>query len=142
MVLRVRALSPSGDMTFGQGSSNYLIDEPATVAQIIGTRLKLFQGEWFLNLRTGIPYLQQIVGRGTLPLADLILRNAMASSPGVVSIGDYSSTLTRNSRTFTVTATDIQTIFGPITQTFPAAVLPTYFTLDQSAMDDPSTPLE
>ena len=68
MTLRVRALTPSGDMTFGQGSANYLIDSPAAVTQILKTQFSLWQSEWFLNLSAGIPYINEIAGYGNLTM--------------------------------------------------------------------------
>jgi hypothetical protein len=109
--MRVRALSATGDMTFGQGTSNYLVNSSAAVAQIIGTTLKLWLGEWFLNLSAGIPWSTQIAGRNTLPLATMILRSAILNVPGVTSIGSLTYTLVN--RSFTVTITNVMTIYGP-----------------------------
>lgn len=60
--ITVRALDPvTGEPLFGNGQNNFISDL-AAVTQIIGTRLKLFQGEWFLNLLDGLPMFQQILG--------------------------------------------------------------------------------
>lgn len=112
MVLRVRALSSTGDMTFGQGSSNYLIDNSAAVCQIIGTRLRLWQTEWFLSLSDGVPYNSQIAGYGNLTMGALILKQQVLSTPGVINIEGWSVNFDAKSRTYTVTGTSINTLFG------------------------------
>lgn len=37
-----------GDMVWGHGDRDMLVDSPTAVAQAVLTRLKLWQGEWFL----------------------------------------------------------------------------------------------
>lgn len=115
MTLRVRALSPTGDMTFGQGSGNYLIDSPAAVCQILSTQFKLWQTEWFLNLNAGIPYLSKIAGYGNLTIGALILKQAALNSPGVINIENWSVTYNSTTRKYTVTGSSINTSFGSTT---------------------------
>lgn len=111
-------------MTFGQGQGNFFIDNPDAVAQIIGTRLQLWRGQWFLSLSDGIPYVQKIVSKGppnappnAVSLASSILRSAVAASPGVQSIGSFSVGYDPSTRAFTATISDVNTIFGMIDQT-------------------------
>jgi hypothetical protein len=60
--ITVRALDPvTWEPQQGNGQNNFLEDLQA-VTQIIATRLKLFQGEWFLNMEDGLPMFQQILG--------------------------------------------------------------------------------
>ncbi len=99
-------------MTFGFGSANFLIDNSATVAQIIGTTLKLWLGEWFLAKNVGIPWTTQIIGRRTLPLAILIIRTAVLNVPGVVSIGNLTYNYDTSTRILSITINDVQTLFS------------------------------
>lgn len=92
--MRVRALSPTGDYTFGQGQANFLVNSPAAVAQSILTRLLLWQGEWFLDTRDGTPWLQSVIGKNTKSLYDTVIRARVLETKGVTSIERYSSTLT------------------------------------------------
>lgn len=103
-------------MTFGNGSANYLIDTSSAVAQIVGTTLKLWLGEWFLNLSAGVPWSTQVVGRNTLPVAQMVIRAAILGAAGVTSIGSLTFNLDANTRKLTVTATKVQTIFGTINE--------------------------
>lgn len=111
--MRYRRLDLSGDYTFGQGSANFLVNSAACVAQSILTRLKLWEGEWFLDTSAGTPWLQNILGKRTLPLADLLIQDRVLSTENVTSIENYSSLLTPGTRKLTVTM-DVNTKFGII----------------------------
>ncbi len=115
--MRYRALSPTGDFTFGQGKANFLVDSPATVGQAILTRLRLWTGEWFLDLTEGTPWLTGILGRNGTGAADLAIQNRILGTPGVVSIVSYSSYLNPATRQFTVSGVVVQTQYGAITVT-------------------------
>lgn len=128
--MRVRALSNSGDYTFGQSGANFLINDAAAVAQVIGTRLLLMQGEWFLNTADGTPYSTQILGKGTKALYDAAIQARILGTQGIVNgarvnlvnqILSYSSI--QKNRVLTVTCT-VNTIYGPITVVTPLTVGP------------------
>jgi hypothetical protein len=107
-----RKLDTFGDYTFGRGASNFLVDSPAAVAQAISTRLKLIQGEWFLDIQAGVPYNTQVLGFGTIPYYDFAIKDAILNTPGVSSIINYSSYI--DNRNVTITAT-VDTIYGQTT---------------------------
>jgi hypothetical protein len=103
-----------GDMTFGKGGANFLIDNPTAVAQAILTRLCLWQGEWFLNLQEGTPWMQQVLGHpygGQVP--DSAIRQRITTTPYVTSIANYVSTFDRTSRFFSVSC-EVYTSFGQV----------------------------
>lgn len=110
--MRYRALSPTGDYTFGQGEANFLINSPAAVAQSVLTRLRLWEGEWFLDQTVGTPYTQQILGYNTENIRDLAIQQEVLNTPGVTSITNYSSSVDPNTRALTVTMS-INTQYGP-----------------------------
>ena len=102
-------------MLFGHGIRDFLIDSPTTVAQAILTRLRLWAGEWFLNLNEGMPYLQQILGHapsGNIP--DSAIRATIQGTPYVEYVTDYASYWASSARSFTVSC-KVYTSFGPIT---------------------------
>ncbi len=105
--MRVRALSSTGDYTWGQGNGNYLIDSPAAVGQLVKTTLLLWQGEWFLDVLYGTPWLQQILGQfGAKSVVDIIIQSViLGTQPAgcVTKIVNYSSTL--NGRALSIQAT-------------------------------------
>jgi len=66
-----------------------LVDGADAIAQDVSTRLKAFQGEWFLDTRVGMPYFQKILGqKPRLSVLQSIFRDAVLSTPGVNSIND------------------------------------------------------
>jgi hypothetical protein len=105
--MRVRALSATGDFTWGQGGGNYLVDSPAAVGQLVETTLQMWQGEWFLDTLYGTPWLQQILGQfGAKSVVDIIIQSVILSTQPagcVTQIVEYSSTL--SGRALTVQAT-------------------------------------
>jgi|WetSurMetagenome_2_1015567.scaffolds.fasta_scaffold00191_16 hypothetical protein len=109
--MRVRALDENGDMTFGRGSGNFLVDTPAAVAQCILTRLALRQGEWWLDPTAGVAWDTQILGTGTAALRDLAIKEAVLETPGVVSIDAYASAVDPVTRAMSVQMT-VTTRYG------------------------------
>ena len=59
--MRYRALSPTGDFSFGKGGQDYLTGTEA-IAQAIRTRLLLLLGEWWEDQEDGLPLFQRILG--------------------------------------------------------------------------------
>jgi len=109
--MRVRALDPQGDMQFGRGPSEFLVNNSACVAQLVLTALKLHQGEWFLDVTAGVPWESQVLGFNPSSLYDATIKSAILGVQGVASIVSYSSSLNRATRALTVSAT-ITTIFS------------------------------
>lgn len=114
--MRVRALSATGDYTFGQSQANFLVDSSAAVAQLVRTNLLLLQGEWFLDVTYGMPWFQGVLGVGTKNVYDMLIQANVLSTPGVSKILNYSSDL--QGRALSVAMT-LQTKFStePVTVT-------------------------
>jgi hypothetical protein len=106
-----RRLTPDGDMTFGHNMADFLIDSPETVAQAVQTRLKLIQGEWFLNVTEGTPYQTQILGAHKLNLAGNAIKTRILETEGVVSVEDFTTVYDEITRVFNV-ACSINTVYG------------------------------
>lgn len=113
--MRYRKLSPTNDYVFGQGAPEFLVDTPETVGQAVRTRLRLSQGEWFLDTTEGTPYATEILGAGTQPLYDSAIKERVLGTTGVTSIDEYASSLSQN-RALSVTMT-ISTLYGQATIT-------------------------
>jgi hypothetical protein len=109
--MRYRALDANGDYSGGRGQGNFLINSPSCVAQSVLTRLRLWQGQWFLNVNEGTPWLQQILGKHSKPVYDLAIKTRVLGTAGVTSIENYSSTLDPVTRKLSVRMT-INTQFG------------------------------
>ncbi len=107
--MRVRALDANGDMRFGGGSADFLVNSPAAVGQYVGTALRLLKGEWFLDVTAGTDYAGKILVEGGRLTADQEIRRVILGSPGVTGIAAYSSTI--KDRVLTVQAT-LDTLYG------------------------------
>jgi hypothetical protein len=61
------------------------------VAQLLYTRYRFFQGEWFLDRRLGVPYYQSILGmKVSNAIVTRILRAVAETCPGVASVDTFS----------------------------------------------------
>lgn len=121
--MRTRPLSPLGDFTIGQP---WLVNVPQAVEQSIGTRLRLWLGEWFLNTQDGTPYLTEILGERYGKAPDAAIKRRILGTPGVSQIISYSSQFSGSaSRILTVNVT-VQTIYSttPISVSIPLGFTP------------------
>lgn len=110
--MRVRKLSPSGDTIFGGGLANFYINSALGVGQKVVTRLKLIQGEWFLDTSAGTPWFTEIFGYANPAIRDLVIKNVILTTDNVNEITAYSSSIDAVLRNFDINA-DILTAFGP-----------------------------
>lgn len=130
--MRYRKLDAAGDYVFGQGQSNFYVDQPEAAAQAVQTRLLLVTGEWFLDVTEGTPYSTQILGKDTVPLYDAAIKQRILGTSGIVDgslqpvisgIPEYSSSLVGQTRALSVGAT-LTTIFSETTIALAASVSP------------------
>lgn len=112
--MKYRKLDAAGDYVLGSGS-DFLIDTPEAVGQAVLTRLKLWRGEWFINIEDGTEWETEVLGKrfqNTNP--DASIQGRILGTQGVLEISDYSSTFDGNARQLKVIAT-ITTIYGVTT---------------------------
>lgn len=69
----------------------FLTGKEATAAGIYH-RLRLFFGEFWLDVTEGTAWFQSILGKAPQDLAELTLKQRILSAPGVVSITSFSFT--------------------------------------------------
>lgn len=111
--MRVRKLDANGDKMFGHSSADFWINVPEGVAQAVGTRLALWQGDWWLDLSQGMTWKTQVLGKYTGDVRDVAIQNQILNTPGMQSLGSYASQLTRGIRQFAV-QTVLVTQYGVI----------------------------
>lgn len=107
-------MTADGDYTFGQGNANFLVDSPECVGQSVLTRLRLWVGEWFLDVTEGTPWTTEILSAllyNTKPLLDMAIRTRVLLTPGVLEIVSYESTVNPATRDLTVNMT-LSTRYG------------------------------
>lgn len=109
--MRYRKLDNNGDMQFGNSSADFYVDQPEGITQAIMTRLKLWAGEWFLDISEGTPYQQAILGTGTKSTIEPVIRARILDTEGVDSIETFSLEINELNRNATIIAT-VNTIYG------------------------------
>lgn len=103
--MTVRKLDANGDLAMGQEKllTDYTAEE---VAQNVRTRLKLFFGEWFLEVTDGTDWFGGVLGKGTrLASREAIIRRRILLTPGCVGMTSFNVTSDPVTRQLTVTAT-------------------------------------
>lgn len=110
--MRYRKLTADDDYSFGNSQLDFYRDVPEAVAQSVKTRLLLWLGEWFLNVDEGTPYLQGILGKYSVEVANVTIQDRVLSTTGVVDIQNYESIKDADNRRLSVEF-DLDTIYGP-----------------------------
>lgn len=109
--MRYRKLTATGDMTFGNGVSNFWVNQPEGVAQAVKTRLRLVLGEWFYDTTDGTAWFTKILGNNTRATRDPVVRNRTLQTTGMQKILAFSSGFDPQTRTYTVNMT-FETVYG------------------------------
>lgn len=93
LALATDATNPvAGDLYLGPDGQFALTQTLSEeVAQLLYTRFRFFQGEWFLDGSVGVPWYQSILGqKQSVSVVSQILRNVVATCPGVASVDSFS----------------------------------------------------
>jgi hypothetical protein len=114
--ITVRQLGPNHDPVWGSGQSNFISDL-AAVEQIIGTRLLLFQGEWWTDLTDGLPLWQSILSQpgsqqSQQQIASVITAR-IQGTPYVITVNGVGVIFNPQTRTYYYSAT-VNTQFGQV----------------------------
>lgn len=100
--MTVRALDANGDIVTRESS---FITGQAEIAQTIKTRLALYLGEYFRNIKEGTPWYEQILGKFTsLDVVESVLRNRIAGTPGVIRLTGFNTDFDIENRKYSLTA--------------------------------------
>lgn len=90
MDIRLNALT--GDIDFTNGM-DIVVTTAEEIHQRLTIRLNTFLGEWFLDRNYGVPYFQQILGKGRKKATiDSILQDQILADGNVLEIVSFSST--------------------------------------------------
>lgn len=115
--ITVRALSTTYDPIYGAGQDAFLSDLDA-VAQVILTRLRFLQGEWWADLSDGTPVFQSILNTSFGPAqqqtASMILQQRVLDTPYVTGISNVETSFNSQTRGYFWTCT-VETQFGQVT---------------------------
>ena len=112
--MKYRKLTENGDYAFGRGGADMHADTPEAVGQAVLTRLRLFAGEWFVDLKEGTPYVPGVLGKHTQDTYDPVFRERILDTEGVTGIVSYASSFDGETRKLSVRAV-IGTVYGETT---------------------------
>lgn len=88
--MRDLALDPAtGDLLIESRALRLTVDGAEAVAQKLRVRLRLFQGEYVLDTRVGVPWYTDILGRHSRATVEAILRRVIATCPGVDALESF-----------------------------------------------------
>ena len=80
-----------------------IIDGADYVEQKLRTKLRLFLGEWFLDLDKGVPYFQDILKKQTsLRVISGIFKDQILGTPGVIELREFVIDYIDETRDFTL----------------------------------------
>lgn len=100
--MTVRALDENGDIVTRGVQFIHGRDE---IAQTIKTRLSLFLGEYFRNIKDGTPWYEQILGKFvSLDTVEAVLRARIANTQGVIRLTSFSTDFDLDARKYSLTA--------------------------------------
>ena len=68
-------------------------------------RLRLFLGEYFLDITDGTPWFQSVLGKTPQDIAEATLKERIATTPGVAAISAFRFRSDRRNRQLNVTTT-------------------------------------
>jgi hypothetical protein len=117
--IQVQQVDANNDPIERSGQSVFITDQDA-VAQIIATRLKFLQGEWWEDLTLGFPLFQSLLGQSGSARQQqavlLLIQQNILGAPFVLSISNIVATFNGGNRFFTFSCV-VQTQFGTLTVT-------------------------
>jgi len=143
--MRLRKQDNVGDMQFGRGNYDFWYNQPEAVAQLIATRLLMYQGEWFLDSAEGMPWggfpispqsvdQGQVLGSHTQLTRDIAIRVHVLGTEGVRSIDSYNSDGNPDLRNFNAQMV-VTTLYGRAQLLIEPSSWRPYFVLNWSALN-------
>lgn len=89
--------SDSHDILLENGDFRLTQTTCESLRQRLIIKLLTFLGEWYLDLNTGVPYYQSILGKPrSRESIDIIFKNAILNTPDVLEITEFKSEVTKD----------------------------------------------
>lgn len=102
--MKIRKLDTNGDIHFGYGDADFISDSAQTVAQKVVQRLRLWEGEWFLDVTAGTPWKARVLGRKHSKNIVQIIKQRIEETEGVQSVSSLDVSFDGNSRNLKINA--------------------------------------
>lgn len=106
-------LIPEGDLELVNGDFR-MASGSEMVRQTILSRFRYFLGEWFLDLREGVPYYRDVLVKNPdIEVVRSVFRRVLVSTPGVLSVLRFDLSFDFEERTLTFDF-EVASTYGPI----------------------------
>jgi phage baseplate assembly protein W len=90
-------LDSTGDLDLSSLGLVLLDTKEAALRQRLQIVLRTYQGEWFMNTTTGLPYFSDpFINKPDKVAVDNVIKTAIINTEGVVSLDEYTSSLNSN----------------------------------------------
>ena len=91
-----------GDLLISNGDL-VIVTGLTEIQQNVLQNVRTFLGEWFLDNTVGVPYFQQILVKNPdQGKVDALIQNAILSTPGIVQLLSYASSINTQSRSISI----------------------------------------
>lgn len=89
-----------------------LVHDSQAIGQHARQRLMTFEGEWFLDNKAGVPWIEQVLGFQYDPvLAEAVFKGCLLDTDGVKEITSFSVRFDREFRGLSMFDIDIRTVY-------------------------------
>ena len=108
-------LAANGDLFLDNSGSAVLVEDDEAIVQQLLIRFKFALGEWFLDIRIGVPFFQEILVKNpNLTRVRAIYRQLILTTPGIESLEKFSLTLVVSTRALSLSFTARKTDGGTL----------------------------
>ncbi|MBN9074286.1 MAG: hypothetical protein J0H34_22340 [Rhizobiales bacterium] len=95
-------LAPDGNLA--------VVHDAEAIGQHVRQRLMTFEGEWFLDILAGVPWLDQLLGRAyDSALAEAVVKAEILDTDGVEEITSFSVRFLRDQRNLDIFGIEVMT---------------------------------
>jgi hypothetical protein len=103
----------TGDLALDENHSPYYVTGADAIAQRLTIRYRMWLGEWFLDERQGIPYIEKVfVKAPKLALIERLFRRVTTSTPGIQTVKSFDMAWGRAEREVQVTNLEAVLVSG------------------------------
>ena len=105
-------LQETNDLHLDSAGNLAIARGPRAVAQHVRQRILCFEGEWFLNVEAGMPWIYDILGSNYNPaLSEAIVKAEILDTDGVTTIESFSISFSRGVRRLNIRDVEAGTIY-------------------------------
>lgn len=103
-----------GDLFLDETGTIPLVDGPEAIVQHVIIRLKRIKGEWFLNLKSGVPW-DELLGKGAdVGRTKRVVSKVITSTPGIATLDRIEVELDAETRVLHISSIEATTIDGAV----------------------------